>query len=53
METCCQPGESEFGGHEHTVQLFEKRDDTAQMFIVFEIDGTKTESRQQRKLLGL
>ena len=44
METSCQPGESEFGGHEHTVQLLEKRDDTAQLSTVFEIDGTKTES---------
>ena len=31
METSCQPGESEFGGHEHTVQLLEKRDDTARL----------------------
>ena len=53
METSCQPGESEFGGHEHTVQLLEKRDDTAQLSTVFEIDGTKTESCQQRKLLEL
>ena len=48
----CQPGESEFGAHEHTVQLLEKRDDTP-LSTVFEIDGTKTESCQQRKLLGL
>ena len=53
METSCQPGESEFGGHEHTVQLLEKRHDTAQLSTVFEIDGTKTESCQQRQLLGL
>ena len=53
MDTSCQPGESEFGGHEHTVQLLEKRDDTAQLSTVFEIDGTKTESCQQMKLLGL
>ena len=53
MEKSCQPGESEFGGHEHTVQLLEKSDDTAQMSTVFEIDGTKTESCQQRNLLVL
>ena len=52
-ETSCQPGESEFRGHEHTVQLLEKRDDTAPLSTVFEIDGTKTESCQQRKFLGL
>ena len=53
METSCQPGESEFGGHEHIVQLLEKRDDAAQLSTVFETDDTKTESCQQRKLLGL
>ena len=53
MATSCQSGESEFGGHEHTVQLLEKRDDTAQLSTVFETDDTKTESCQQRKLLGL
>ena len=53
MDTSCQPGESVFGGHEHTVQLLEKRDDTAQLSTVFEIDETKTESCQQRKVLGL
>ena len=53
METSCQTGESEFGGHENTVQLLEKRDDTAQLSTVFETDDTKTESCQQRKLLGL
>ena len=53
MDTSCQPGESEFGGHEHIVQLLEKRDDTAQLSTVFEIDDTKTESCQQRKLLVL
>ena len=53
METSCQSGESEFGRHEHTVQLLEKRDDTAQLSTVFETDNTKTESCQQRKLLGL
>ena len=30
-----------------------RRDDTAQLSTVFEIDGTKTESCQQRKLMGL
>ena len=52
METSCQLGESEFGGHEHTVQLLDKRDDTAQMSTVFEIDGTKTESWQQGNFWG-
>ena len=52
-ETSCQSGESEFGRHEHTVQLLKKRDDTAQLSTVLEIDDTKTESCQQRKLLGL
>ena len=36
METSCQTGASEIGGHEHTVQLLEKRDDTAQLSTVFE-----------------
>ena len=31
METSCQLGESECGGQKHTVQLLEKRDDTAQL----------------------
>ena len=53
METICQAGESEFGGHEHTVQLLEKRDDTAQLSTVLEIDDTKTKSCQQRKPLEL
>ena len=59
MQTSCQPGESEFRGHpefrghDHKVQLLEKRDDTASRSTVFEIDGAKTESCQQRKLLGL
>ena len=53
METSCQSGETEFGRHEHTVQLLEKRDDTAQLSAVFETDDTKTESCQQEKLLGL
>ena len=53
METSGQSGKSECGGHEHTVQILEKRDDTAQLSTVFEIDGTKTESCQQRKLLGV
>ena len=46
-------GESEFREHEHTVQLLEKRDDTAQLSTVVETDDTKTDSCQQRKLLGL
>ena len=29
METSCQSRKSKFGGHEHTVQLLKKRDDTA------------------------
>ena len=53
METSFQSGETQFGGHEHIVQLLEKRDDTAQLSTVFEIDDTKTESCQQRKLLVL
>ena len=53
METSCQSGETEFGRHEHTVQLLEKGDDTAQLSAVFETDDTKTESCQQEKLLGL
>ena len=52
METSCQLGESEFAGHEHSVQLLEKRDGTAQLSTVFEIDGTKTESCQQRNFWG-
>ena len=52
METSGRSGESEFGGHEHTVQFLEKRDDTAQLSTVFETDDTKTESCQQRKLPG-
>ena len=44
---------SSFGGHEHTVQLVEKRDDTTQLSTVLDFDDTKTESCQQRKLLGL
>ena len=53
MEPSGQSGKSECGGHEHTVQLLEKRDDTAQQSTVPEIDDTKTESCQQRKLLEL
>ena len=53
VEMSCQPGESEFGGHEHTVHLLEKRGDTAQLSTALEIDDTKTESCHQRKLLVL
>ena len=53
METSCQPCETEFGRHRHTVQLLEKGDDTAPLSAVFEADETKTESCQQGKLLGL
>ena len=53
METSDQFGKSECGGHENTVQLLEKRDDTAHLSTVLEIDDTKTESCQQRKLLAL
>ena len=38
---------------DHTVQLLEKRDDTAQLSTVLEIGGTMSESCQQRKLLEL
>ena len=48
METSCQSGE-----YEHIVQLLEKRDDTAQLSTVFEVDDTMTDSCQQRKLLWL
>ena len=48
MGTSCQPGESEFGGHKHTVQLLEKRDDTVQLSTVFEIDDTKTRRPWER-----
>ena len=54
METSCQSaGEAEPGRHECTVQVLEKRDDTTQLPAVLETDDTKTESCQQRKLLGL
>ena len=53
LETSCQPGETEFGRHGHTVQLLEKGDDTAQLSAVFEADDTKTESCQHRTRLGL
>ena len=51
-ETSDQFGQSECGGHENTVQLLEKRDDTAHLSTVLD-DDTKTESCQQRKLLAL
>ena len=53
METSCQSGESEFGGHEHTVQLLEKRDDTTQLSTVSEVSMIQRESSHQGKLLGL
>ena len=53
MEVSCQSGETELGRDEHTVELLEKGDDTAQLPAVFETDDTKTESCQQRKLLGV
>ena len=53
METNCRSGETELGGHEHTVQLLEKGGDSTQLPAMFETDDTTTESRQEGKLLGM
>ena len=53
MDTSDQFGKSECGGHENSVQLLEKKDDTANLSTVLEIDDTKTESCQQKKTSGV
>ena len=53
MESTGQSDEIEFEGHEHIVQLLEKRGASARLPAVFETDDTTTESCQQGKCLGL
>ena len=53
MEPTGQSDEIEFEGHEHIVQLLEKRGAGAKLPAVFETDDTTTKACQQGNFLGL
>ena len=49
VETSCQTGETEFGRHEHTVQLLEKGDDTVQLLEKCPKPMTRRQNRATRE----